>query len=143
MTAPVEDRLREALAARAGRITAADLHPAPLPSRAPRRERRISWPRLVPLLAGAAVAAVVVVFAVVLAWPSRPAKQSPILPGNAPTESVVPRPSQSPVRTTVDSSPVPVPGATRPTPRRSPQSATTETRPRPSTANPSTTEPSR
>lgn len=116
MTAPVEDRLRAALAARAGRITATDLHPALPPSRAPRRERRISWPRFVPLLAGAAVAAVVIAFAVVLAWPSGPAKQSPIMPGNAPAQPVSPSPS--PMQTTVDTSPVPVPATTRPSPTR-------------------------
>jgi hypothetical protein len=98
MTTAFEDRLRAALSARAGRITVADLQPAAPPSLLARRERdrRFTWSRLVPVLAGAAVTAVVVIFAVVLAWPPGPSKRAPDLPGNAPaTTSSTPAPAPS------------------------------------------------
>jgi len=78
MSAAVEDRLREALAARAGQVTAGDLQPAAPPSRsAATAGRRPMW---VPALAGLAVA---IVFVVMLAW----RLPQPAMPGNAPTPS--------------------------------------------------------
>jgi hypothetical protein len=141
MTALVEERVRAALAARAGQITAADLQPALPPSalgaRAARRRPVLSFGRFVelgpvrgrgwmPVLAGIAVAAVAVVFAVVLAWHPRqstPPGRAPYLPGEAPasvpapTRSVGPseQPRPQPTPSSTRDGSAPVPGSTRAT----------------------------
>ncbi|MDT5040647.1 MAG: hypothetical protein QOE51_1632 [Actinoplanes sp.] len=88
MSTTVEDRLRVALAARAGQVTAGNLQPAAAPSRRAAHERR--RPLWAPALAGIAVAAVAVMFVMLLAW--RPAH--PVLPGNSPVQSSPARPPE-------------------------------------------------
>ena len=132
MTTPVEERLRGALAARADAITAADLRPDSLPSAlGPASPRRARW---IPVFAGVAVAAVAVLFAVLLAWrpqQSTPPGRAPYLPGGAPASSIVPSPP-SPYQPTPlpDKSPTadgsdPVPTPTGP--RQSPPTAESPT----------------
>ena len=122
----VEERLRGALAARADAITAADLRPHSLPSTiGPASPRRARW---IPVFAGVAVAAVAVLFAVLLAWrpqQSTPPGRAPYLPGDAPASSPAPspQPTNEPTPLPHGSSAVtgsgPVPTATRP-PQSSP-----------------------
>jgi hypothetical protein len=98
----VEDRLRAALAARAGQITAADLAPSVPPTAAlARRWRlRLLWR---PLLAGAGVLAVIVVVLVV-----GPLRVAP--PGRGPVAPAATVPSESPMPTMpAEPEPEPVP----------------------------------
>jgi hypothetical protein len=110
MTPEIEERLRGALAARADQITAVDLQPAAPPSllssdrtggvRSGGRLHFLGgrWVpavpflggRWAPALAGVAVAAVAVVFAVLLAWHPRqssPPGRAPYLPGDVPASA--------------------------------------------------------
>lgn len=116
----VEERLRGALAARADAITATDLRPDSLPSAlGPASPRRARW---IPVFAGVAVAAVAVLFAVLLAWrpqQSTPPGRAPYLPGEAPASSTVPSPPPTneptpvPHRSPTVNGSGPVPTATR------------------------------
>jgi hypothetical protein len=83
----VEERLRDALSARAGQITADRLQPALPPTVAGARRRRMAW--LAPLLAG--TAAVVLLFAIVLLG-HRPAGEMPATVPS-PAVSISPAPS--------------------------------------------------
>jgi hypothetical protein len=122
MTAAVEERLREALAARAGQITAADLQPAAAPSLLSGDRAGRGWGgRWAPVLAGVAVAAVAAVFAVLIAWhpgQSSPPGRAPYLPGDAPASvpaSSRPRPATAPPQPRRSTS-LPAPPATGPPP---------------------------
>jgi hypothetical protein len=142
MTPIVERRLRAALAVRADQITAADLQPAAPPSLLAREQREQAaraWRgrrsgghrrtlsqrlgfggRWLPVLTGVTVAAVAVVFAVLVMWPPReagPPGRAPYLPGNAPVSTpatTAPAPvTEPPTRSSGRSGPPPANPTTR------------------------------